>query len=100
MNISARALVGTGDAILTAGFAIAGTTSKIPTDSRQALYGQEPTALAYDSVNHRLYSTLAGLNAIATYDVGASTPPTVTFAGRLPVGYWPSAIATEADLSK
>jgi hypothetical protein len=76
---------------------VAGTTSKIPTDARMALYGQEPTALAYDATNHRLYSTLAGLNAIAAYDVGTQAPPSVTFAGRLPVGYWPSAIATEAD---
>ncbi len=76
---------------------VAGTTSKIATDARMALYGQEPTALAYDATNHRLYSTLAGLNAIAAYDVGTQTPPSITFAGRLPVGYWPSAIATEAD---
>ncbi len=75
-----------------------GTTTKAPTDGRMALYGQEPSALTYDSGTHRLYATLAGMNAIAAYDVNLSaTPPTVTFAGRMPVGYWPSAIATEPD---
>ncbi len=74
-----------------------GTTTKIATDARQTLYGQEPTALAFDATNRRLYSTLAGLNAIAAYDVDTQTPPNVTFAGRMPVGYWPSALATAPD---
>ena len=42
---------------------VGGTTTTVPTDSRMTLYGQEPTALAYDATNHRLYSTLAGMNA-------------------------------------
>ncbi len=77
---------------------VASTTTTVPTDSRMKLYGQEPSALAYDETNHRLYSTLAGMNAIAAYDVDlAQTPPALAFAGRLPVGYWPSAVATESD---
>ena len=68
-----------------------------PLDSRVSLYGQEPTGLAYDAANHRLYATVSALNAVAAYDVSTSTPPTLSFAGRLPMGYWPSAIATEAD---
>jgi len=77
---------------------VSNTTTNVPTDARMNLYGQEPTALAYDAANHRLYSTLAGMNAIAGYDVDTgATPPTLTFAGRLPVGYWPSGLATEAD---
>src|SRR5581483_9897029 len=49
------------------------------------------------ATNRRLYSTLAGLNAIAAYDVDTQTPPNLVPAGRMPVGYWPSAIATEPD---
>ncbi|HSQ65557.1 MAG TPA: hypothetical protein VLM85_20195, partial [Polyangiaceae bacterium] len=75
-----------------------GTTTKVPVDSRLTLYGQEPSALAYDATNHRLYSTLAGLNAIAAYDVDlGQSPPTITPAGRLPSGFWPSGVATLAD---
>ena len=75
----------------------AATSFDTAIDSRVSLYGQEPTGLAYDAANHRLYATLSALNAVAAYDVSMATPPTLTFAGRLPMGYWPSAIATEAD---
>ncbi len=77
---------------------VAGTVSSVPTDARMTLYGQEPTALAYDPPTRRLYSTLSGLNAIAAYGVDFGiTPPAISFIGRLPVGYWPSGIATEPD---
>ncbi len=77
---------------------VAGTTSSVPTDSRMTLYGQEPSALAYDPSSHRLYATLAGMNAVAAYGVDFGvTPPAIWFIGRLPVGFWPSAIATEPD---
>jgi DNA-binding beta-propeller fold protein YncE len=65
---------------------VAGTTSAVPTDSRMTLYGQEPSALAYDPSSHRLYATLAGMNAIAAYGVDFGlTPPAIWFIGRLPV---------------
>jgi DNA-binding beta-propeller fold protein YncE len=74
-----------------------GTTTNVPTDGRMTLYGQEPSALAWDAAHRRLYATLAGLNAIAAWDVDTQSPPNLSFAGRLPVGYWPSAVATEPD---
>lgn len=74
-----------------------GSSTHVQTDSRISLYGQEPTGLAYDAASHRLYTTLSAMNAVGAYDVSTSTPPAITFAGRLPTGYWPSAVATEAD---
>jgi hypothetical protein len=60
-------------------------------------HGFSPTALTYDAVNKRLYATLASINAIEAYDVGASSPPTITPAGRIPTAWWPTAVMADTD---
>ncbi len=59
--------------------------------------GASPTALAYDPATQRLYATLAGINAVDVYDVGAGSPPAITPAGRIPTAWWPTAVMVDAD---
>ena len=62
------------------------------------LYGVEPSSLAWDAGHSRLYATLAGINAVASYDVDLTKdPPGVTPAGRLGTGWWPSGVTTLDD---
>jgi DNA-binding beta-propeller fold protein YncE len=71
-----------------------GTMTSVPVDTKQPLHGEEPSTLAYDSVNKRLYATLAGANAVAAWAVDASqTPPALTPAGHVPTSWWPSSVA-------
>lgn len=72
---------------------VAGTATPIPVDTRKT-HGFDPSNLAYDKAGKRLYATLAGLNAVAVFDVDTSTtPPRVTPVGRIPTGWWPGAVA-------
>ncbi len=67
-------------------------------DSKPVLYGSEPGTAAYDAARHRLYVTLAGTNSVAAYDVDiAKSPPALNPLGRIPAGFWPSAVTTLAD---
>jgi YVTN family beta-propeller protein len=59
--------------------------------------GFSPTALAYDPAASRLYTTLAGVNAVEAYDIGQGNPPTVVPAGRIPTAWWPTAVMTDTD---
>jgi YVTN family beta-propeller protein len=59
--------------------------------------GFSPTSLAYDAAAHRLYATLAGVNAVEAYDVSAAKPPAVTPAGRIPTAWWPTAVMADTD---
>ncbi len=62
------------------------------------LYGVEPSSLAWDAPRRRLYATLAGINALAAYDVDlGKDPPAITPAGRLGTGWWPSGVAALDD---
>src|SRR6185436_4990261 len=46
----------------------------------------------------RLYATLAGINALAAYDVDLTkTPPTLAPAGRLSTSWWPTGLVTQPD---
>lgn len=75
-----------------------GTVTAVPVDTSQALHGTEPSALAWDAASKRLYVAWSGRNAVAAYDVDTSqTPPSVTPAGLLPTGWWPSGIVVLAD---
>ena len=75
-----------------------GTVTSVPIDTRQALHGAEPSTVAYDATAKRLYVTLSGIDAIGAYDVDlAPTPPTITPAGRLPTGWWPSGVVVLPD---
>lgn len=77
---------------------VAGTSTPIPVDTDKTLHGFDPSSVAYDAANKRLYATLAGLNAVAAWDVDTtSTPPKITPAGRIPTGWWPGGVTTLDD---
>lgn len=77
---------------------VAGTVTEVPVDVATSLYGAEPSTVAYDEPRKRLYATLAGANALGAWDVDtATTPPTLTPAGRLPTSWWPSSVAALED---
>ena len=59
--------------------------------------GFSPTALAFDAAAGRLYTTLAGVNAVEAYDVTAGSPPTIVPAGRIPTAWWPTAVMADTD---
>ncbi|MGH7297918.1 MAG: hypothetical protein ACRELB_23460, partial [Polyangiaceae bacterium] len=76
----------------------AGTVTQLPIDAAEALHGTEPSTLAYDAASKRLYVTWSGRNAVAAYDVDLTqSPPSVTPAGALPTGWWPSGLVVAAD---
>ena len=77
---------------------VSGGVTEVPVDATTKLHGAEPSTLAYDEANKRLYATLAGDNAIAAFDVDlSSTPPKLTPTGKLPTSYWPSGVVVLAD---
>ncbi len=60
------------------------------------LAGPSPTALAYDPALKRLYVTLAADNALSVFDVDTTqTPPTISAAGAIPTGWWPTAVSVD-----
>lgn len=76
----------------------ANTATSLPVDATTALHGDEPTSLAYDAVNGRLYATMAGANAVAAWTVDTTkTPPVLAFAGRVPTSWWPTDVAVLGD---
>ena len=71
-----------------------GTVHDVPVDAATTLHGKEPSNLAWDAPNHRLYATLAGADMIAAWSVDlAQTPPTLTRQGSLATSWWPSSVA-------
>ncbi len=74
-----------------------GAVRSLPIES-DGLNGVEPSALGWDATHKRLYATLAGVNAVAAYDVDLTKdPPSITPAGRLATGWWPSGVTTLDD---
>ncbi|GAC1355051.1 MAG: hypothetical protein NVSMB47_08490 [Polyangiales bacterium] len=73
--------------------------SSIPVVDGATARGWAPSGLAWDEPSKRLYVTLAGLNAVAAFDVTVPTTgaPTLTAAGMLGTDWWPTALATRAD---
>ena len=72
---------------------VSGDVTAVAVEIDPGLHGLDVSALAWDDTNKRLYATLAGVDAIAAYDVDlAPTPPVLTPAGRLPTSWWPSGI--------
>ena len=75
---------------------VSSAVTEVPVDvgATGALHGSEPSTLAYDETNKRLYATLAGINAVGAWDVDlSSTPPKVAPVGRLPTAWWPGGVA-------
>ncbi len=83
-----------GDDIAIIDRAAAHVVSHVPIDQASDHPAISPTALAYDSSNHRLYATLATLNAVAVFDVtpssGPGVAPTLAWAGAIPTLWWPT----------
>jgi hypothetical protein len=77
---------------------VSGEVTKVPVDFAPDQVGLDVSGLAFDAAASRLYAVLAGINAIAAYDVDlAKSPPTVTLAGRLGTGWWPSGVVVAPD---
>jgi hypothetical protein len=67
-------------------------------DVASTLPATEPSNLAYDATNKRLYATLAGANAVEAWSVDTSqTPAALTPLGRLPTSWWPTSVAVRPD---
>jgi DNA-binding beta-propeller fold protein YncE len=76
---------------------VAGSVTAIPIDVRKQ-HGFDPSNVAWDATRKRLYATIAGQNAVAAWEIDASsTPPKVTPVGRIPTGWWPGAVAALDD---
>jgi DNA-binding beta-propeller fold protein YncE len=59
--------------------------------------GKEPTILAYDAVNARLYAADSGDNALVAFDVDlGAMPPKLTRRGSVGTGWWPSGLAVRS----
>lgn len=75
-----------------------GTVTPVPVELDPKLGGYEPTALAWDESGKRLYAALAGLNAVAAYDVDLAGPaPILSLGGRIPAAWWPGGVAVRDD---
>lgn len=85
------------DAIAIVNRASGQVDARVPVFEPDAPRGFSPTALAYDATAQRLYAALAGVNAVEVYDVTPGAPPSITPAGRLPTGWWPTAVAVDED---
>ena len=77
------------------------TTTQVPTQAAQLsthlvageANGSTPVAVAADDASGRVYVALAGDNAVAVFDSRAFGPSTFRYAGAVPAGYYPSAVA-------
>ena len=64
--------------------------------------GSTPSAVAVDDRTGRAYVTMSGDNAVAVFDTGVKgsnryDPTQLRYAGAIPAGYYPSAVATGRD---
>jgi DNA-binding beta-propeller fold protein YncE len=77
---------------------ISGEVTNVRVEIEPGLYGLDVSGVAFDAGMSRLYAILAGVNAIAAYDVDlAKVPPGLTPVGRLPTSWWPSGIVAHPD---
>jgi DNA-binding beta-propeller fold protein YncE len=63
----------------------------------KAPHGFAPSQLTYDAATHRLYVTLAAINAVEAFDITPGAPPKVAPAGRIPTAWWPTGVAMAPD---
>jgi DNA-binding beta-propeller fold protein YncE len=77
---------------------VSGAVSAIPVDFEPGLKGLDLSGVVFDEQRATLYTLLAGVNAIGAHAVDlAKSPPSLTPLGRLPTGWWPSALTVEPD---
>jgi sugar lactone lactonase YvrE len=75
-----------------------GTVTAVPVSFEAGLKGLDVSGVTWDEPNQRLYATLAGVDALAAYDVDLTqTPPTFAPVGHLPTSWWPSGAVVHAD---
>ncbi|MCC6215535.1 MAG: hypothetical protein IT376_11780 [Polyangiaceae bacterium] len=73
---------------------IAGTSTAAQVEWEPGLRGQDLSSLAWDATRGVLYGTMSGINAVSAWNVDLSGgAPALSLAGRLPTGWWPSAVA-------
>lgn len=61
-------------------------------------YGWAPSGVAWDAAQKRLYVSLAGLNAVAMYDVVLGTgAPALSLRGMVPTEWWPTAVTLRSS---
>jgi len=70
---------------------------RIPDSS---LGGAQPDALSFDPATGKLFVALAGVNALAVFDLGKDEDAEVNFEGLLPVGGYPMALLYSARARK
>jgi hypothetical protein len=85
------------DMIAVVNRASAAVEARVPVFEKDAPHGFSPTSLAYDPGSRRLYTTLAGVNAVEAYDVTSGSPPSIVPAGRIPTAWWPTGVAATSD---
>ena len=85
------------DAIAIVNRASGEVEARAPVFEPDAPRGFSPTALSFDAAASRLYAALAGVNAVEAYDVTPGSPPSITPAGRVPTGWWPTAVMVDED---
>lgn len=71
--------------------------ARVPVFEKDSPRGFSPSALSYDPVQKRLFAALASVSAVEVYNVAAGAPPTITPAGRVPTGWWPTAVLSDTD---
>ncbi|MBK7398735.1 MAG: hypothetical protein IPJ34_21185 [Myxococcales bacterium] len=77
---------------------VAGSATPVPVDVKDGLHGLDPSSVAFDAKNNRLYASLAGVNALSAWDVDLSaSPPKLTPVGRLATGWWPGGVGLLDD---
>jgi hypothetical protein len=77
---------------------VSGNVTPVAVDYDPGIHGLDLSSLAWDPAAHRLYATLSGIDAIDAIDVDSSkSPPTLTPAGRLQAGWWPSGVVIHED---
>lgn len=77
---------------------VSGEVKSVPIDFSPDAGGLDVSGVAFDAAASRLYAVLSGTNAIAAYNVDlAVSPPSLTLAGRLPTGWWPSGLVVHPD---
>jgi DNA-binding beta-propeller fold protein YncE len=70
---------------------------RIPDSS---LGGAQPDALSFDSAARKLFVALAGVNALAVFDLATDEEAEISFEGLLPVGAYPTALLYSTQARK
>jgi DNA-binding beta-propeller fold protein YncE len=75
------------------------TGTKVQTLSlrQDGLTGSQPSTMAYDAAQKRLYVTLSGINAVGVYAFDASSSAPLLPLGEIPTAWWPTDVELRPD---